>query len=510
MHNLHHRFGHFGIAGSLALVLLMTGWLGVRTQPCAGQAVSQDYKFLPVDEKQREARTAMGRIRTNVSPSANDSATLDRYYQTYALARWTLPKNRGEISSFRRELRNDFRRIRSPQTYARMNALVLSFMTNVAKGGFHPAARYNAMLTIGDLNVREPAKTTDLPDPPTEALQVLLEAVGDAGQIDAVRAAALLGIVRHATLKITDAQLRDGQVSPAMIGLAKTGDPPPGRSVEGHAWFRVLAINTLALLGQSGAQGEIANALADVVAADDTPMLVRCAAARALGKLSYQDPAGMDATELTLKLAQLASAVCDDEAAILEKQKLEEQNASEQGSVSSYGGMYGGMGMGSGEMEEMGEYEMDDSMEAMDDAYGGMMGSGMGGMAAVDKEEDTMETRRIKSSCRRLKSRMGCIMNGLKGEPNRRRAQNQRAGVDAVAQTQEQSDLIQKLSAAIDALIAELDQRRDQELDSDMLDTAIETAADLCNQLLAGTATAPAEAQPAAEAAADATAATAP
>jgi hypothetical protein len=513
MCNLNRRFGHFGTAESLALVLLLTGWLGIRMQPCAGQAAPQKYKELPVDEAQGQStiRTAMGRIRTNPSPSANDLATLERYYQTYALARWTLAANRNDISAYRRELRNDFRRIRSPQAYDQMNALVLSFMTNVAKGNFHPAARYNAMLTIGDLNVREPAKTTDLPVGPTAALQVLLEALGDAGQIDAVRAAALLGIARHAALKIADAQIRDGQVSPAMIALAKAADPPPGRTPEGHAWFRTLAIDTLALLARSGPQGQIANALADIAADGKTSMIVRCAAARALGKLDYQDPAGMDATGMTLKLARLASAVCDEEAAILEKQKLEAENASSQGSRVNYGGGSGGDMMESG-YEEMME-SMQEDMEGraeMQDMYGYGRGSGGAPAVAKKKEEDTPETRRIKSSCRRLKSRMGCIMSGLQGEPDPRRAENQRAGVVAVAATQEQSVLNQKLYDGIEALIEELDKRKDQELDSDALDAAIETAAELCQQVLAGAATTAVETPPTTGAAADATAAAAP
>jgi hypothetical protein len=129
---------------------------------------------------------------------------------------------------------------------------------------------------------------------------------------------------------------------------------------------------------------------------------------------------------------------------------------------------------------------------------------------AKKKEEDTPETRRIKSSCRRLKSRMGCIMSGLQGEPDPRRAENQRAGVVAVAATQEQSVLNQKLYDGIEALIEELDKRKDQELDSDALDAAIETAAELCQQVLAGAATTAVETPPTTGAAADATAAAAP
>ena len=452
-------------------------------------AVPVKYDELPCKEGLEKERAAITKLLKNTAPSAADSAKLKTYLQEYGLARWTVKSHAHEVLRFRLELRTNFKRIRSPQTYDQMSDLALGMLSGIAKGNYSPVARVNAMLAIGDLNLREPARTTEEAVPLSGALPLMLDAYGDASQIDGVRLAALLGILRHVNLGIADAQLRNSRVLPVMLELAKTKQPPDGRSAEGHAWFRVRAMETLGALAVAGQQGEVANALADVATEEKSPLWVRCAAARFLGQLDYSDPAGMTPGSFLTKLTQLATAICNQEVATLDKLKRDELNAGRkvQG-LSGYGGtdmidMGGGPGADEGMIEMA---EMGGMLDGMMDGPGGVVSR---------KEEDTVETRRIKGSRRRLKDQMLSVLTGLGAYP--RRDEGSRAGIHVLITDPDQETLLGKLTVAISALLAVLDGK--EELDSVGLDEAIAAASEEIGQVLASTSTDTEEEPPPAE-----------
>ena len=449
------------------------------TKPAAGPV---KYDELPCKESRKNDRTAITKLLRNQAPPAADLTTLQTYLQEYGLARWTVKAHEHEVRQFRQELRTNFRRIRSQQAYDQVNDLALRMLGDMTKGNYHPVARINAMLAIGDLNVREPARTTEEAVPLAAALQFMLQAYNDPGQIDVVRLAAMLGILRHVSLGIADAQ-----VLPIMLELAKTNQPPDGRSAEGHAWFRVRAMETLGALAATGQQGEVAKTLGDVAGDEESPLWVRCTAARCLGQLNYADPAGMAPGDFIAKLTQLAIAICNQEVATLEKLERDELIAGHkvQG-PSAGGGMYRGM-VGGTEME-MGA-EMSNPTEMMGDMYGDMMG----GVAPKKDEEDTMETRRIKGSRRRLKDRMLSVLMGLGTDV--KRDDGSRAGIHVLIADPDQETLLNKLTAAITTLLDALNDKK--ELDSDTLDEAIATASDEIGQVLASASTGTEEQPPA-------------
>ena len=90
------------------------------------------------------------------------------------------------------KLRTDLKALREPaegkEVFNKLADLTLDFMTKIAKDGqYHPAARVNAMLAIGEVNS-------------PKAAEVLLETLGDRDQIYAVRVAAMTGLVHMAEL----------------------------------------------------------------------------------------------------------------------------------------------------------------------------------------------------------------------------------------------------------------------------------------------------------------------
>jgi len=370
-------------------------------QPAPAAAAQPSYEPLTYTDGLKNARTGVYRWLRGGEIPADQRDTFERYFKEYEIGRWTQPDQLHELPARRNNLLNAVKSAKISAAHDELVTLLLDFLSTLAgEANRHPAARYNAMLTIGELNQRE-ADGRRAPQPLPEALSVLLGAFTDANQIDAVRVAALLGLYRHAAIGITDAQFRDTQLIPAMLDLvqAKTA---PERAPEGHAWMRARAIDVLGALGQVGEQNAVPNALLAIVADRDNDLLVRCAAARALGGLEYPANHGLDAWKLSSELGQLASDACLAEFEQMEKEAEQEERKQRR----PRGGMMGmGYDMYSAGMEEP---ETMPGMEA--DMYSG---SGMPGAFGRPKEEE--EEDKTLNNRRRLITSLNAAFVGLTG-----------------------------------------------------------------------------------------------
>ncbi len=272
--------------------------------PAAAPAVK--YKSLPVDDSQKKRRNDIAKMLRAGAFQAGEDKAFDAYHTTYAFARWTQPENYASISEYRRELRSELATGRSGAVYDRLVSLTMDFMTKAVNDpGYHPAVRVNAMLTIGELDVSIPAPgSRDLPQPLPAALDFILAVLKDPNQIDAVRIAALQGLVRHASFPMANAQTRDQQVVPRLVQLASAKDPPPGRTKPGHAWMRALAIDALGALRLPGANGQTVKLLVGIVGETDAPLSTRLAAVRALGRIDYKGLTAVKPDDVVVPVAQ--------------------------------------------------------------------------------------------------------------------------------------------------------------------------------------------------------------
>ena len=241
-------------------------------------------------------------------------AEFDRFYLRYALARWSLEKNHALLAGFREELQIYLRNGRNAEVHDHLNNLVLGFMGNLAKpnpqdGDFRPASRVNAMLMIGELNTVEAARTSDIPVPLPEALPVLVTTVQDAQQLDAVKVAAVVGILRHAKLGGIKTPAARDQIRDVMLDLANSAKPPE-RSAAGHGWMRGQAAEVLGRLGAVGDGGAVAKQLAAMIADSSLLFSARCIAAKAMGELDYRGAAGLNPSQLAAPMGQLALDAC--------------------------------------------------------------------------------------------------------------------------------------------------------------------------------------------------------
>ncbi|MBU4270355.1 MAG: hypothetical protein KKE86_02000 [Planctomycetes bacterium] len=271
------------------------------------------YDELPLtkaeEDKYKKQRLDIRRILLAKNFDGNQPM-FEEYFTRYSLGRWTHWKNITSLPGFRRDLGNYFRQTKSGTVYDHLNALVLDFMNKLVRGNYNPAARINAMLAIGELNsVEQSGSDPAVPYP--GALKALVDAVNDADLPDAIRAAAMVGVLRHAEAGIRDEGSRRA-LADAMLRLA-TADPPTGPSAAGREWIMAQAVDTLGLLGSTGDGNGVFKAMTGIVSDTRLSDRTRSVAAGALGQLNYAGAAGIDPVAEAAKLARFTADCCAEE-----------------------------------------------------------------------------------------------------------------------------------------------------------------------------------------------------
>ena len=274
-------------------------------------APERKYENLPVDlPLQRKESTIRTILREGKFTGVEQTDDFDKFYTSYFLARWSLQNDVRNLHRYRQELSLHLRSARNGEVHDHLNALVFDFMNRLIAGDFHPAVQINAMLMIGELNQTEQiGREAAVPSP--ETMKMLLKASEDAKLSDGLRAAAMIGILRHATASIQDDDARKS-LGAAMLRLA-AAELPTGAAAPGRAWIRAQAIETLGALGSVGENNAVFKTLLDAVADAKLPLSVRIAAANSLGNLDYSSAGGINPSEAATALGQLAADACANE-----------------------------------------------------------------------------------------------------------------------------------------------------------------------------------------------------
>ncbi len=241
---------------------------------------------------------------SNIAP--NDEAFFNSYYLQYAFARWRVPENINQLPKFRAEFRTDLGLAKAADVHKRLTDMALEVFPKMAAGNDPPAVRVNAALMVGELNLKEWAGNVPPKSLPA-AIDPLLTIVNAKEQLDAVKAAALVGLTRHAELGIEDDDARQQVVNT----LVKLAEAPlrPGPAADGQAWVKSQAIEILGVLGGTGESNAVPDLLGKILGDSDIPLSVRRAAARALGRLNYLT-AGVHANVLAAAVGKFVVAAC--------------------------------------------------------------------------------------------------------------------------------------------------------------------------------------------------------
>lgn len=299
----------------LAAILLLGGAISNRVfaqadkvdENAAGAvAPSESYAEDKPDPAQKKNMTSIGGIlRAGKFADNQQKAAFDAYYKTFALARWTQPSTIDKLRDYHKELMINLAQAKSGEVHDYLANLVLNYMSKLAGNNYHPAVRVNAMLTIGDLNSVDSTQPTQNV-PFADAVKVLLQAVNDSQQIEPVRIAALVGIIRHVTAGVTD-PLMQTQIFNTALKLASAPNADIGR-----AWMSKQAVEILGLLGNPGANNEAVKLLSGFAGDGKAPFFLRLASAEALGKL-YPKASGLNPVDSATPLAQIMLDACNEE-----------------------------------------------------------------------------------------------------------------------------------------------------------------------------------------------------
>lgn len=392
---------------------------------------------------------------------------VEDYYRNYALARWTVPDKQHLVAGYVNELKNELARCYTPNRsnpgHDKLVEEVYRFMEGCTRPDIRvnlsPTVRLNAVLMLGELNEVEPSGSRAA-KPLAKALPLLLNRATDPQQIDAVRLGALIGIRRHCRLMDENAPIPN-EIVQALVSLLRAKEPERVRSDEGHAWLRLLAIQTFGDLRGRPNSVAVAKELLNVLAETDSPEFLRYAAAEALGNLDYGNAAGLDMNVMLQALGLLAIEVCDQE-----RQRLRDELESKRAPAPSGYGGYGGDYMTGG-------------MEAPTSDMGGDM-YGYGAMAP--SATTTKEDRQIERARRRLKEGMTAALVGMGKKRKTLARGEQPSGISAMAGTDTvKSQNVEALSNPIHSFFVVIDTKeKDKQIQAKALDTAI---ADVRKQL---------------------------
>lgn len=230
------------------------------------------------------------------------------------------------------------------------------YSRGMARGNFHPAVRYNAVLMLGELD-QQLAAGTNPPVPHPKATQELLELV-EQTQInrievpESVKLGALLGLERHTRYGI-DPALGD-RLTKTMIAVMASPTPEDVESAV-HDWTRSSAAMVLANQYAKTPTKEVQTALTNLIADKKVGLEDRCIAAGVVQRITYAAGADLDADATFTALAQLTLDVITDAAKLAreyQEKALDDPSLLER---SEYGGRRGGYGRGGyGEEQDTG------------------------------------------------------------------------------------------------------------------------------------------------------------
>ncbi len=449
--------------------------------------MDRDYAELPQIDAEKEKEYLRNRLKIQGILTAEalqpaQEQIVEDYYRNYALARWTFRDRQNRVADYMNELKNELDRSYSPNRsnpgHAKLVEEVFRYMTIYTdpktlanpKFDFAPTVRFNAILMLGELN-QEESNGTRPPKPLAKALPILIDRARDPQQIDAVRIGALIGIRRHCRLMEKNAPVPN-EVLRLLVDLVRAKESERVRSEEGHAWMRLLAIQTFADLQGRPKPAAVTQEILSVLAETESPEFLRYGAAEALGSLDYRNPAGLDMKVMLQALGLLTIEVCDQERQRL-RDELESKKIPAPGGYGGYGGDLAGSMPGSMPSS------MSGSMPSTSDMMMEMSGSGSGDPygygAMAPSATSTKEDRQIERVRRRLKEGMTAALVGM-GKKRKTLAQKEEAtGISVLAGTDAvKKQYVDGFSNPIHDFFGTIDKKEDdKQIQAKALDTAI-------------------------------------
>jgi len=322
---------------AVAIALFLSVRMIVAQAPPAGGAVREDtdaqgYKYqVPTDEL-RKKKTEEARYRNKARAVLNGQESIAEpaarqvfkgFFLYYLYPMMTTEEGLKTIGKERQDLLRDLANSKNPDAHKEVVDFTIPAMTKIVQDpAYRPQARYNAMLILSSLNDVEPntvGSAQTLPEPAKGTQRIILQQFQEADR-DEIKLAALLGLTRH--LEWDNYKQPPSTPMPAggrnaivkeLVKLAEAKEPPAGRGADVHLWMRRRAVEGLTAACLTKADADIAAVMERLVRDEADSTSLRLAVATAMGRMSLQAPAKVDAVATAKELGYLALKACDAE-----------------------------------------------------------------------------------------------------------------------------------------------------------------------------------------------------
>ncbi|WP_442482117.1 hypothetical protein [Aeoliella sp. SH292] len=301
-----------------ARLVTLVGALVLAASPVA----TAQYIAKPIDEQAKRFGAAKAKqyARTGTGDAATQAA-FKAYIEGYALPAMTQyePAALADMSKQRYDFMRSFLWGAAPSVQPVVTEATYKLMYEVAiKGQYHMAARYNAMLMLGDLDAKYATRDTP-PQPLPQANKFLTDYVSRG--IDEPRApaalitGALIGLERHA--KTLDGLPPENQAATiaALLKVVEKEEFPQDVSPSVAQWMRVIAARGLANTKSLGEGNKYHLAIMKALGDEETRLNTRVRLAELLGQYqeAYAAATGIDERATVQTLLQLATDIAADE-----------------------------------------------------------------------------------------------------------------------------------------------------------------------------------------------------
>ncbi len=316
------------------------------------RAAAQRYEKIPLKMNAAQSNLQLGKVTAALRDPQVGAAGLkdiDDYFKQYYFPMMTdfAPAPLGQLVENRAKLFRQFINVPrvSPTAQKHLVDLTAQAMKVIAKGPkYHPAVRYNATLTLGQLD--QQAGTTGAggqpPIPLAAATGELAGLLAAEAMPSPVKVAALVGLERHTRLG-ADPQFADPITKAALAVIARE-EAPEDASEAAFNWMRCLAARVLInQFAKGGLTPEAHDALVKLVGTKEMELDERCEVAESLVPTMYTAAQGVDAEPMAAALGQLARDILAAERKAAEKYQ-EDVLGGSSGGFGGGGGFDGGRG----------------------------------------------------------------------------------------------------------------------------------------------------------------------
>ena len=213
------------------------------------QAIGQKYEVLELKPAIEEPKF-FDKMKSSAKTFIRDASKADpklaqSYYQRYVPIKITQPDALSEISTLLTETEGLLKKAQRGPEGQKVLVWLYGGLKPIAVGNYSPPARINAILFIAKMS-EKPAVRGQVPVPIRYIPSLFLPIYQDDKNSDGVRAAALMGLHRYATIKGTSMKPENiTALATAMDALLKS-KAPEGRSEEAHAYLQRFAVDILA------------------------------------------------------------------------------------------------------------------------------------------------------------------------------------------------------------------------------------------------------------------------